>query len=430
MITLRNASARTLKDVSFTIRRGEKWTILGPQGSGKSTLLSAIHGTVPSTGISRSVSLGLLSDVRANSAYYSERYHSRKEGPLLRNVLKYDDGVVDELGLRRFMDEQIVTLSNGQLKRAQIAALVQSGKEVLLLDEPFTGLDTLSRSKMVEFFREKESVVAVRSVLEVPRYTTHVCWLRDGTVKYVGEVDPIRSQLRPVEKSAQKVVERETGGTIVQLNNVTVKYYDNTVLHNVSWSIREHEKWVLQGSNGSGKTTLLALILGDHPKVFANDVLVFGKRVGPEMSLFALQREIGHTSPEIHRHFPNLTARRCVESSFSDSFLPSTITTEQKTLVDEIIRAFNVENDSHVPFRELSPSKQRLFLLLRAMAKQPRLLILDEPFAGLDESQVEMAKRYIDEYSGTVIFVSHHDDEVPASCTRVLKLDQGRVISP
>ena len=83
------------------------------------------------------------------------------------------------------------------------------------------------------------------------------------------------------------------------------------------------------------------------------------------------------------------------------------------------------------PFAGLSTGEQRLVLLLRALVKDPPLLVLDEPFQGLDERQIERGRRWLDQRlrpEQTVIFVTHYPQEIPPTVHRLLRLDGGRVV--
>lgn len=455
--------------------------------------------------------------------------------------------VARDLDLDGQLDTSTLNLSNGQHKRAHIAALILRAPRVLLLDEPYVGLDPAARATLTRVLgrlaradrgdglgseRGGPSIIlALRPLDKVPEWCTHCIWLhdpprpshkRDGkvdhtkgldakgegqgqgqgdgtlgagssSVRYVGPIhhgsaarDELERERRDLvdalhrerqryvqqrndtqtqtgvhhhtasqseaaiphgvletvheqARDTENDMDREEGREVlVALKDVGVKYWDTPVLTSITWTIRSGEQWHLSGSNGSGKTTLLALITGDHPKVYANDVTVFGKRrtVGRGGdSVFEVQRRIGHTSPEIHRHYPRyLTGLACLHSAFSESFTPPArgVTQAQTAMVDSIVSYFAVEHLLGTRLRDMSGADGRLFLLLRALVKRPRLLVLDEPFAGMEAHQIVLAKRYISEEVDrslqSVIFVTHHEDEVPISVTRFLRLDKGRVV--
>lgn len=489
LINVTNASLRRSRDspiviekLSLRINAGNAYVICGPINSGKSTILDAIRGHLPvhagsltypflNKTVWPSEVIKLLSSTETASggaAYYSERYHSRREDdytlrtwlntfasgrganiPSMKDLIQETS---EKLDLVDYLDRSMMNLSNGQAKRANIAKVLLSRPRVLLLDEPYIGLDVDARKRLSEMLgrfvatQSPNIVLALRPVDDLPSWATHMLWLNaDGTTRYVGTIKDIlheyeleqeqkRRAIKGQQQERQEVHNSTTGETLVELNNVGINYSGKSVLEEITWQIRAGEKWRLSGPNGSGKTTLLSLITGDHPKIYANQVHLFGQRRNHKdgRSIFEIQKEMGHTSPEIHKHYPRFrTGAECIASGFSENFHPPrSLTATQEAGIDAMVEYFDVQRHVSVPLSDMAPPLQRLFLLLRALVKRPKLLILDEPFAGMDESFIMRAKQYIDSEVGAeqaVVFVSHYDDEVPASVRRHLALKSGRI---
>ena len=205
-----------------------------------------------------------------------------------------------------------------------------------------------------------------------------------------------------------------------------------TILDQVNWTVRAGERWALLGPNGSGKTTLLSLIAGDHPQAYANDVRLFGRRRGSGESIWDVKKKLGLVSPEIHLYFSApLTARETVATGFFDVMAHRPTTPEQDAVIAEFLDAFGLTALADRPFRRLSTGEQRLVLLVRGLVKRPPVLILDEPFQGLDAAAIAAARRWLDTELApdqTLIFVSHLVEELPTCVTQTLRLDGGRVI--
>ncbi len=402
----------------------------------------------------------LDSKVRAigGSAYYSERYHSRRNDflPLSqyldpnpdpnRSEMLFD--VAAKMDLTDLLDQNVMNLSNGQSKRAQIAKLLLEKPEVLIFDEPYVGLDPSARENLNNVMgtlaskSEPSIILALRPLDPVPSWITHILWLnQDGTVKMCGEAAKVVPKLQEdidlrqarVRSAAVSSAASTDGASIVELKDVGVSYWGKCILSGINWHIREGQRWALSGNNGSGKTTLLSLIQGDHPKSYANDISVFGRKFGTGASVFDIQTRMGHTSPEIHKHFPLFrTGYECLSSAFSESFHPRRdLSAEQRTAIASIAEYFDVEDSLQVPLVDMTPALQRLHLLMRALVKQPSLLILDESFAGMDEHMIQKAKFYINnrlDPAQSLIFVTHHEDEIPETVTHTIRLDNGRVV--
>jgi molybdate transport system ATP-binding protein len=211
-----------------------------------------------------------------------------------------------------------------------------------------------------------------------------------------------------------------------------VRYGSAVILRSINWTVRTGESWALLGPNGSGKTTLLSLILGDNPQAYMNDVVVFGQRRGSGDSIWALKKHIGWVSPELHLHFnDSATCFEVVASGFHDTIgLFEPTTSRQRTAVRYWLRRFNLLKHVHSPLFSLSAGLQRMVLMARALAKDPRLLILDEPCQGLDPAHRQFLVKAVDALiragAVTVIYITHRNDEIPPAIKRVLRLSAGR----
>ena len=187
------------------------------------------------------------------------------------------------------------------------------------------------------------------------------------------------------------------------------------------------------GPNGSGKTTLLSLLCGDHPQAYANDIRLFGRRRGTGETIWDVKRNVGLVSPEFHLYFTEpLTAARAAATGFFDSPRRPPHHAANRIRGCEICsrRSGSLTSRSR-PFRCLSTGEQRLVLLARALVKRPPLVILDEPFQGLDADRVEMCRAWLDrelDEDQTLLFVTHELAELPRTVTRTLRLDRGRVV--
>lgn len=219
---------------------------------------------------------------------------------------------------------------------------------------------------------------------------------------------------------------------LIQLTDVTVTHAGHTILDRVSWSVRGGERWAVLGPNGSGKTTLLSLLCGDHPQAYANDVRLFGRRRGTGETIWDVKRNVGLLSPEFHLYFSEpLTAERTAATGFFDALADRATTPEQNDRVRALFAALGIGRLAGRPFRALSSGEQRLVLLARALVKRPPLLILDEPFQGLDTRATAHCRAYLDRELGadqTLLFVTHEPTELPRTVSHTLRLERGRVV--
>jgi molybdate transport system ATP-binding protein len=221
---------------------------------------------------------------------------------------------------------------------------------------------------------------------------------------------------------------------IVKMQQVTVKYADKTILNHIDWHIKQGERWALLGPNGAGKSTLLSLINGDNPQAYANNIILFDKKRGSGESIWDIKQKIGFVSPELYQYFPlDNNCLQVIESGFYDTlglFRPSQAAKAEVAL--KWMKVLGIEKYSRTLLKNIPASAQRLCLLARALVKGPSLLILDEPCQGMDPHQQQHFKQVIDTLchlsSITLIYVTHYQDEIPDSVTKVLRLDKGSAV--
>jgi molybdate transport system ATP-binding protein len=447
--------------VNWTIREGQTWAVVGATGSGKTTLAETILGRhFTQTGTVRHP---LLDRLRATGRkvdypsqvithvtfkeesrlfsyaghYYQQRFEfADSDAPLsleefLRTDTKASDAeihaVAERLGVKDQLPQPFMTLSNGQTRRARLARALLTKPELLLLDDPFIGLDAAGRADLTallgELVREGKRLVLICRADMIPEWVTNVLEMPEQAVG-VGRL--ISSEPKqPADTGTSP------GVPVLELRDVTVTHGGKRILDGVTWTVRAGERWSVVGPNGSGKTTLLSLLCGDHPQAYSNDISLFGRRRGTGETIWDVKRNVGLVSPEFHLYFTEqLTADRAAATGFFDALADRPTTPEQDTRVRELLAAFAISHLHGRMFRTLSIGEQRLVLLARALVKRPPLVILDEPFQGIDAARVEVCRSWLERELGpdqTLLFVTHEPAELPRTVTRTLRLDRGRV---
>lgn len=486
---------RLFPGLRFVWRKGEHWGVVGPNGCGKSVLARLLSGALfaPEAEIGYGfsgprgsdperavavVSLERQAQLLAEmDAYVQMRWISSEEEttPTLGAWLSQDsvedvdpwerverapravaafarrrDGVVREMGLGALLDRHLVSLSNGETRRALLARALLAAPRLLLFDAPYVGLDAASRRILADAVDRTVAVGSSAVMLatvrreELPRGLTHLLELdADGRVVFQGPVgrsaDPTTQRSNdPTPQRSNDPTPRPTRWTVqgpppdprarklVEMRDVSVVYGERVVFERLDWTVRAGERWLVAGPNGSGKTTLLAFVIGDHPQAYANDVRLFGVRRGTGESIWSIKRRIGWVSPELHACMDRgASVLDTVLSGLDDTpYLNGSRTPARVRRAREALASVGLSGAEAEPFGALSGGAQRLALLARAVVKRPPLLVLDEPCQNLDrpnrERFVALVDRLCADPATTLLYVTHLADTEPRCITHRL----------
>ena len=327
--------------------------------------------------------------------------------------------------LEPLLDKYIILLSSGELRKYKLASSLFTNPRVLIMENPFIGLDAKTRDQLKELMTmlAKEQGLQIILVLaktdEIPDFITHIVEVRDmkvmPKVAHRGQAlcNPLRYSQQGQSPCATDAPE------VIRFNKVSIRYGERTILKNLDWTVRQGEHWALSGDNGSGKSTLLSLVCADNPQSYACDISLFGHKRGSGESIWDIKRHIGYVSPEMHRSYKqNIPSIEIVASGLKDTIgLYSRPNEAEKEQCRKWMKVFGISHLEDRRFMEMSSGEQRLVLLARAFVKGPDLLILDEPLHGLDDLNRRMVKNIVDEYcknpAVTLIYVTHYQNELP-----------------
>jgi molybdate transport system ATP-binding protein len=360
---------------------------------------------------------------------------------------------IDLLGIRHLLDRKVTHLSNGEGRKLLLVRALTQAPKLLILDDPFSGLDADSRKTLITSLtailesRQQRLLLVVSREEEIPEGITHVLGIAghqiviQGTKADVCSSDFARSVFKSTPEPEQENLQlpvtdwsaMPAGMPLIEFKNTSVTYQGVAVLHDINWTMRQGEHWAIRGPNGAGKSTLLSLILADNPQVYANDVTIFGQQRGTGESIWEIKQQIGWVAPETHMYYSSqVDCRTVVCSGFFDAMgLYRNVTPEQSQTAACWMRVLGMDGLAEQPFHDVSLGEQRMTLLARALVKQPRLLILDEPCQGLDGYHRARIIRVLDalceQTPVSLLYVTHHRDELPRSITHVLQLEKGRM---
>lgn len=225
---------------------------------------------------------------------------------------------------------------------------------------------------------------------------------------------------------------RDRDRYIVLLRNVYVAYYGETrpALYGIDLRVEYGEFVLVTGPNGAGKTTLLETIAG-LLKPYRGSVVVFGRDMARDAH--SVRKLIGYVPQDFVRKpdEPFLVREVVALALASYKSVLEGFTEEDWRKVHEALRLLGIEDLAYRPIGRLSGGQQQKVMIARAIVRDPKLLLLDEPFSNLDpESRVYIANLLskLNEKGVTVIMVSHDTSTIPDACSRVIEMRSGRIV--
>ncbi|OBS12170.1 ABC transporter [Elizabethkingia miricola] len=465
-ITLKNVSVKRgsdnlLNNISFTLNPGEHLAILGPGGSGKSLLAKALKGQLLHTGTIEyrrnnelkkpniayiTTTYALKNKSNVSDFYYQQRFNTsdaEDSATLTDELLKKGniESVNNWLGrfqLTHRAQAPLIQLSNGELKKMQLISHLLGNPEILILDKVFTGLDTQSRKELHAIINqladENVRIILITDHHNIPDCITHFAEMSDGNITEYNTINQLSfTEIHQTgfDKPIPVINSSSIDSPLIRMENVTIQYNNNIILNNINWQVNPGECWQIKGHNGAGKSTLLSLINGDNPQAYSQQIYLFGKKRGSGESIWDIKKKIGFVSPELYNFFDrNTTVEQAIGSGFFDTIgLFRKLNEQQALKVKEWLSFFSLEDKATKLLSFLFGGEQRLVLIARALIKDPVMLALDEPFQGLDDSQISTIINLLEQIHQnsdiSMLFISHYDDEIPSCVKHILELNKG-----
>ncbi|WP_406915363.1 molybdate ABC transporter ATP-binding protein ModF [Enterobacter quasiroggenkampii] len=465
--TFRLSDTRTLTIADLTLRAGESWAFVGTNGSGKSALARALAGELNllkgeyQSDFTRLTRLSfeqlqkLVSDEwqRNNTDLLSpgEDDTGRTTAEIIQDEVKDParcERLAEQFGITPLLDRRFKYLSTGETRKTLLCQALMSQPELLILDEPFDGLDVQSRAQLASLLASLNQqgytlVLVLNRFDEIPDFIQHAGVLADCNLTETGEKTALLKQAliaqlahseqldgitlpEPDAPSARHALDPHQPRIV--LRDGMVAYDDRPILKRLSWTVNPGEHWQIVGPNGAGKSTLLSLITGDHPQGYSNDLTLFGRRRGSGETIWDIKKHIGYVSSSLHLDYRvSTTVRNVILSGYFDSIgIYQAVSDKQHKLAQQWLDILGMDNRvADAPFHSLSWGQQRLALIVRALVKHPTLLILDEPLQGLDPLNRQLIRRFVDvlisEGETQLLFVSHHAEDAPSCITHRLE---------
>jgi len=432
----------------LSLKQGESLLVLGDNASGKSVLAQILAGEITDyqgrvvlnakfTTLSFEIEAETLAQDRLNdrSDFMEEGVDNGRtalEIIIDGNIFSQAelDEVVTLLAIEKLLEKPFKILSTGETRKVLMARALMLKPQVMLLDEPYAGLDIASQahlSNVLNSLVEQGISIIVFDFYHqsLPSNIKNLIYMKQGKIILSGN----RNEIIATEQW-QQITENhyslphylpdclqydslDKNTPLVAVNNISVSFDKKLIFTELNWQFEQGQHWRIIGPNGCGKSTLLAMISGDSEKAYGKDIHLFGVKRGSGESIWDIKRHYGLVSAQLHRDYRvSTTLIQVVLSGFYDSIgLYDSPSRQQVGIARQWLVLLGLEQHEKTYFNQLSYGEQRLVLIARAVVKLPMILILDEPCQGLDNhnrDKVLALMDYIAANSKTqLLFVSH-----------------------
>lgn len=448
-----------LKNINLTVAAGEHCALHGANGAGKTSLMKLMHGDLwPDTGqivwrdgdgfsqsriTAREIGAYIGPEIQAGHQLYSSWISVRD---FLFSALNMGDGACEEsllghlerLDAIAWLDKSLPQLSQGQLKCVILLCELLRNPSLLLLDEWDNGLDFAHRQFFLELLAEMSAkttmIFASHRKSGLPDWIKRDIWLEAGEL--CPNPDIVVSQApRHEERRVFEPGER----TLMEVKNATVFIDRKEILRNVNWELRAGEHWRIFGANGAGKSVFLRLLHGDETAAAGGMVRVFSRKLNRHVATLAEKRRVVALVSDFSEvmYGYDLSGLELILSGIDSHVgVYRDYAAEEKDYARYLLRLATgnavLEN---VSIRRMSTGQLRRLFLARALAGKPEILLLDEPYTGLDARARDsfngllenLAAGYGEGIAPQIVLVSHYDEDACGFINREARIEDGRV---
>lgn len=449
-----------LDGIDLEIAYGQRIAIIGKNGSGKSTLAKIIAGlSSPDSGIVTLCGIKVFEANNVDSKAYQKARESigalfqSPEDQIVTTVVEDDVafGLENLCASKEFMKQNISNalravnmenhrfsdpsnMSGGQQQRVAIASSIATKSKLLVLDEPTSMLDSCAKEDVNKLFNKLQTsgttIVQVTHKISECKNADRILMLENGKLRDVSllELDEFFTEKSPSVIESKSMTENaKKSNTAIEISNLNVSYTNSQtpIIRDYSLSVKSGEIVAIMGKNGCGKSTLAkaicALIKYDSGSICVNGIKISEKTSKSQMR--EIRKNIGYVMqlPE---------QQLFAQTVFEDvAYGPKNFGLEGRELHSRVLNALKSLHIEHLaqksPF-ELSGGQQRLAAIAGVLACNPKILVLDEPTAGLDFEYAKIVLKILSDLHNkgiTIIVITHDLNEAKSLGARIVTLE-------
>lgn len=449
---------RALDNVSFSVGKGEVFGLIGPDGAGKTSMFRILCSLLLPDGGNASVDgydvVKQMRDVRCRIGYMPGKFSLYRDLTVEENLKffatlfnttveeGYDSIKAIYSQIERFRDRRAGALSGGMMQKLALSCALVHQPSVLILDEPTTGVDPVSRRElwdMLLMLKERGiTIVASTPYLNEVRCCERVAFLNEGKIMGIDTPDNILTQFADIfnpKSSLNGKTEEHNGGDskspfmgdleglpVIEVSHLVKAFGDFHAVDDISFSVKKGEIFGFLGANGAGKTTAMHMLTGlSQPTSGTGKVVGYDIRTEYEQ----IKRHIGYMSQRFSL-YEDLTIAENIRL-FAGIYGMKDKEIEEKT--DKVLRQLHFEEHKDDLVSSLPLGWKQKLAFSVSIFHEPGVVFLDEPTGGVDPATRHQFWELIYEaaHRGITVFVTTHYMDEAEYCDRISIMVDGKI---
>lgn len=412
------------KNLDFIIKQGDFILLTGPSGCGKSTLLKLIAGLEPTS--NSKITTGSLIQPFTNwgMVFQDPNRQFTMATPREELIFALENKLIDRISAQNIinevsnktnilhlLDRPLLQLSAGEKQRVALAVLIAMQSDLFLLDEPFANCDSHNRNFLLNCLNSlhkegKTILISDHNFANYKKINTKVFAIENKTIK----ATTLPSQKEVATNFSLPHTNQES---VYSFNSFSLSFPEKELLSSTNLKIYSGKATLLTGENGSGKTSLfkaLSKVITYQGQLFFKNKEVKKFRRRPYLS------KVGQIFQNPDDQFLNVTVKEELDFSLKYNKNPSL----NKSQLQSIVAQLNLENVDEQVVYSLSGGQKRKLQIIVMLLAYPDVLLLDEPFSGLDQKSISdvifLLKNYFLDANHSLIVISHQFDQIQQLC--------------
>ena len=442
---------QALKDVSFSVNKGEVFGLIGPDGAGKTSMFRILCSLLlPETGTATVDGFDVVSqmeEVRKIVGYMPGKFSLYQDLTIEENLNffatlfnttveeNYDSIKPIYSQIEQFKNRKAGALSGGMKQKLALCCALIHQPSILFLDEPTTGVDPVSRKEFWEILgqlKERDiTIVASTPYLDEVRSCERVAFFSEGTIRGIGTADDILTEFRDIfnppgiERAGNDKTENwgnNKSENVIEVEHLVKAFGSFHAVDDISFTVKKGEIFGFLGANGAGKTTAMHMLTGlNQPTSGTGRVVGFDIRTEYEQ----IKRHIGYMSQKFSL-YDDLTVAENI-SLFAGIYGMNDDEIHRKT--DDLLEQLNFSEHRNTLVASLPLGWKQKLAFSVSIFHEPGIVFLDEPTGGVDPATRRQFWELIYDAAekGITVFVTTHYMDEAEYCDRISIMVDGKI---